>query len=155
VLAVAGNYHQPALIEEFISGQEFTVLVIGNDEPQAFPSVQIQILDQLDIGDLIYTSERVNNADIQYVCPSSITPELEQTLRDLALRAYSALDCRDFGRVDFRVDRDGVPYVLEVNPLPSLAKGDVFPLVAKACGMTYNELILKIIDIALKRQGMI
>jgi D-alanine-D-alanine ligase len=140
VLSIVRVYQQPALVEEFISGSEFTVLVIGNEVPQALPPVQIQITGLLELGDLI--------------CPPKISKELERKLCDIAVQAYRATDCRDFGRVDFRVDKDGVPFVLEVNPLPSLSSEDVFPLIAKAIGMTHGGLILKIVDIALKRCGL-
>ena len=73
----------------------------------------------------------------------------------LALMTYSAVECRDFGRVDFRVDSKGNPYVLEINPLPSLSTEDVFMLVAKSLGMTYNQIIGKILNSALKRYNLI
>lgn len=148
------NYKQPAIVEEFIKGSEFTVVVIGNEKPQALPSVQIQILDKKDLGELIYTSRRVYNDDVQYVCPSEITKKLELTLRDLAIKAYQSVECLDFGRVDFRVDQRGRPFVLEVNPLPSLSLGDVFPLAAEAQGLTFESVIFKIIDFALQRHGL-
>lgn len=151
---ILDNYHQPAIVEEFIKGSEFTVVVIGNEKPQALPPVQIQILDKKDLGELIYTSRRVNNDDVQYICPSEISKKLELRLQDLAIKAYRSVECLDFGRVDFRVDQRGRPFVLEVNPLPSLALGDVFPLAAEAHGLTYEDVISKIIDFALQRHGL-
>lgn len=151
---IIDQYAQPALVEEFIKGKEFTVLVVGNESPEALPSVQIEILGKKDLGNLIYTSRRVNNDDVQYICPADIPKKLEQKLQDIAVGAYKSAECLDFGRVDFRVNEKGKPFVLEVNPLPSLSQGDVFPLVASACGMTYEGLIQKIIDFALKRHGL-
>jgi D-alanine-D-alanine ligase len=148
------TYRQAALVEEFITGKEFTVLVIGNDEPLALAPVQIQICGKLDIGDLVYTSRRLTTDEVQYVCPAKISQALDRKLRDIAVRAYRSVDCRDFGRVDFRVDKKGRPYVLEINPLPSVSTEDVFPLIAKAEGMTYNKLMLKILDIAAQRHGL-
>ena len=69
------------------------------------------------------------------------------------MRAYKSVDCRDFGRVDFRVDQAGNPYVLEINPLPNLGPDDVFVLFAKVKGMSYNQIINKIMDEALTRLG--
>lgn len=152
--SVVDLYRQSALVEEFIRGSEFTVLVIGNQTPQALPPVQIKIAGNLDAGDLVYTSRRLTGTEIEYVCPASISKSLDKKLRAVAIKAYQALDCRDFGRVDFRVDAKGRPYVLEINPLPSLSIEDVFPLVAEASGITYNQLILKIVDIALIRNGL-
>ncbi len=147
-------YKQAALVEEFISGQEFTVLVIGNKEPVALAPVHISILGRLDVGDLVYTSRRLEGTDIEYICPPKISKVLDRKLREISISAYKSLDCRDFARVDFRVDRKGMPYVLEINPLPSLSTEDVFPLMAKEEGMTYDELIVKIIGIAAERCGL-
>ncbi len=155
VCCIVDQYNQPALVEEFIKGKEFTVVVVGNEVPEALPSVQIEILGKKDLGDLIYTSRCVYNDDVQYVYPSEISKQLERKLQHLAVKAYQSLECLDFGRVDFRVDEKNRPFVLEVNPLPSLSQGDVFPLAAAACGMTYESLIQKIIDYALKRNGLI
>ncbi|MFB3919457.1 hypothetical protein BU251_08050 [Candidatus Velamenicoccus archaeovorus] len=146
-------YRQPALVEEFIRGGEFTVLVIGNKEPRALMPVQIQITGHLQLGDLIYTSRRLEGDDVVYVCPPKVDEALRRELCDMAVRTYRAVGCLDFGRVDFRVDESGRPYVLELNPLPSLSSADVFPLIAQAEGMTYQGLILKIIDTALERTG--
>lgn len=154
IAEVVDRYHQTALVEEFIRGGEFTVLVIGNNKPVALPPVQIQIAGCLEAGDQVYTWRRLEGTDIQYICPPKITKDLDRKLRDIAIRAYKAVECRDFARVDFRVDEKGKPFVLEINPLPSLSLEDVFPLVAKASRMTYAELILKIIDIGLKRNGL-
>ncbi|HAJ56414.1 MAG TPA: hypothetical protein DCL35_01445 [Candidatus Omnitrophica bacterium] len=154
VREVVRQYGQPALVEEFITGQEFTVLVIGNGQPEALAPVHIGILGKLEVDDLIYTSRRVSNTEIGYVCPAKISDALDKKLRQAAVAAYKCVDCRDFGRVDFRVDKQGRPYVLEINPLPSLSTEDVFPLVAKAEGSTYNKLILKVLDIAIKRCGL-
>ncbi|PIP19243.1 MAG: D-alanine--D-alanine ligase [Candidatus Omnitrophica bacterium CG08_land_8_20_14_0_20_41_16] len=148
---VINAYKQPALIEEFISGQEFTVAIIGNDEPEIMPVVQIKIDGKLKLNDKFYTFARITSDRLEYVCPAKISVELKKVLDGLALRVYRAVECRDFGRVDFRVDQEGRPYVLEINPLPSLSKEDVFMLLAKAVGITYEQMIGKILDSALKR----
>ncbi|MFA5039434.1 MAG: ATP-grasp domain-containing protein [Candidatus Omnitrophota bacterium] len=146
-------YKQPALVEEFIRGGEFTVLVIGNEKPWALAPVQIQIAGNLEAGNLVYTSRRLEGDDIVYVCPPKISPDLDKKLRDLAVKAYRSMGCLDFGRVDFRVDERGCPFVLEVNPLPAVTISDVFPLAAEAEGISYNDLMVRIIDEALKRTG--
>ncbi len=144
-------YHQPAIVEEFVRGSEFTVLVIGNDDPEALEPVQVQIAGLLDLGDLMYTWRRLASTDIEYVCPAKAPAGLRRQLCRMAVAAYRAVGCRDFGRVDFRVDEKRRPYVLEVNPLPSLSDEDVFPAIARAHGWTYEGLLLKIVDIARKR----
>jgi len=151
---VCALYRQSALVEEFIYGSEFTVLVVGNDKPKALPPVQIEIAGKLEAGDLVYTSRRLEGTEINYVCPPKITKSLKKKICEISLQAYQSVECRDFGRVDLRVDKQGRPYVLEINPLPSVSPEDVFPLVAAAEGQTYDQLMLKIMDTALARYGL-
>jgi len=148
------TYKQPALIEEFISGQEFTVLVVGNDNPEALPVVQIKIDGRLMLNDKFYSFARITSDKLEYICPAKVSAELTKKIQDLAVRTYNAVECVDFGRVDFRVDKDGNPYVLEINPLPSLSTEDVFPIIAKEMGITYEGIIGKILASAFKRYNI-
>ena len=147
------TYQQSALVEEFVEGNEFTVAVIGNDPPEAQPVVQIQLEGQLELGRLFYTFEHIRNG-ANYVCPAPITDDARRQLQAIAVRTYQAVECRDFGRVDIRVDRAGHPYVLEINPLPSLSTEDVFTFIAKVYGLTYNQMLNHILDMALVRYGL-
>lgn len=149
------KYEQPALIEEFIRGCEFTVAVIENNPPFVLPPVQIAINEKTFLGDNFYTHERVENDDVKYICPAKIPKKLEKKLRILAMKSYKALGIKDFGRIDIRVDEKGTPYFLECNPLPNLGLIDVFPLVAKAVGITYDKIIVQILSAALKRNNLI
>jgi D-alanine-D-alanine ligase len=155
VAHVIEEYSQPALIEEFIIGQEFTVAIIGNEKPEVLPPVQISIKGTTDIGEDIYTHERVTNDDIQYVCPSQAPKSLLDSMIRLTADSYRVLGCRDFSRMDFRVDNSGVPFFLECNPLPNLGLIDVFPLVAKATGRTYQQIVVEILNHGLKRYNLI
>lgn len=148
---ITKTYDQPALVEEFIKGWEFTVALIGNDESAPLPPVQVKIDGRLKLGEMFYTFARISSNKLEYVCPAKISKELDDKLRKLAYKTYKSVDCLDFGRVDFRVDEDGNPYVLEVNPLPSLAVEDVFAYIAEAQGTTYAYLINRIVEEALKR----
>ena len=148
------NYKQPALIEEFITGREFTVAVIGNDAPEVMPPVQIKIDGRLKLQDKFYTFARITSDRLEYICPARINQDLKKKLADLALRTYRAVECRDFGRIDFRVDNNGNPYVLEINPLPSLSTEDVFMITAKVIGISYEEMIGKILNSALSRYNL-
>jgi len=151
---VVNTYKQPALVEEFISGQEFTVAVVGNDPAQVLPVVQIKIDGRLKLDERFYTFARISSDRLEYICPAKISQELKKELQDLALKTYTAVECRDFGRVDFRVDSDGNPFVLEINPLPSLSTEDVFKLIAETIGITYEQIIGKILNSALKRHNL-
>ncbi|MDD5119712.1 MAG: ATP-grasp domain-containing protein [Candidatus Omnitrophica bacterium] len=147
-------YKQPALVEEFISGQEFTVAIVGNENPEIMPVVQIKIDGKLKLNDKFYTFARITSDRLEYICPAKISQELKKKLDELALKVYRSVECRDFGRVDFRVDNDGNPYVLEINPLPSLSTEDVFMLVAKNIGITYEQIVGKILNSAIIRNGL-
>ena len=151
---ITRTYKQPALVEEFISGQEFTVAIVGNENPEIMPVVQIKIDGKLKLNDKFYTFARITSDRLEYICPAKITQDLKKKLEDLALRVYRSVECRDFGRVDFRVDNDGKPYVLEINPLPSLSTEDVFMLIAKNIGITYEQMLGKILNSALIRNGL-
>jgi D-alanine-D-alanine ligase len=151
---IIATYRQPALVEEFISGQEFTVAIVGNDIPRVMPVVQIKIDGRLSLNDKFYTFARITSDRLEYICPARISQELSKKIAAMALKAYNAVECRDFGRVDFRVDKEDNPYVLEINPLPSLSTADVFPLVAKASGGTYETIIGEILESALKRHNL-
>ena len=148
------TYRQPAVfIEEFIEGQEFTVVIVGNDPPETYPVVQISLDGQTDLGRKFYTFSYLRQG-ANYIWPAVVVDSLAHRMQALALRTFQAVECRDFGRVDFRVDRKGNPYVLEINPLPSLSLEDVFVLVGKTQGLTYDQLINRILHAALVRYGL-
>jgi D-alanine-D-alanine ligase len=140
-------------IEEFIEGREFTVAIIGNDRPEVFPVVQITLDGQTELGRKFFTFAYLRSG-ADYLCPAPIPESQAKRMQELALRTYQAVDCRDFGRVDFRVDWQGNPYVLEINPLPSLSDQDVFNYVAKTRGITHYQIIRQILDAALARHKM-
>jgi D-alanine-D-alanine ligase len=146
--------HASVFIEEFIEGEEFTVAVIGNESPDAYPVVQVALDGQTDLGRKFFTFAYLRSG-ADYVCPAKIPEVLAKQMQELALRTYQAVECRDFGRVDFRVDRQGRPYVLEINPLPSLSTEDVFNFIAKTRGMTHYQIINRILDTALVRAGLL
>ncbi len=152
---VISVYKQPALVEEFIRGEEFTIAVIGNDPPEALPIVQIKIDGELKLKDKFYTFGHIKDDSLEYVCPAPVSESLKKKLNDLAIKTFKAIECRDFGRVDFRVDEKGNPYILEINPLPSLSTEDVFMVISKALGITYEKMLGKILNAALKRNNLI
>ncbi|MBI3320681.1 MAG: ATP-grasp domain-containing protein [Candidatus Omnitrophica bacterium] len=148
-------YHGASVfIEEFIEGREFTVAIIGNEHPEVYPVCQIALDGQTDLGRKFFTFAYLRSGS-EYICPAPVPEALARHMQELALRTYQVVDCRDFGRVDFRVDRQGHPYVLEINPLPSLSTEDVFNFIAKTRGMTHYQIINRILDTALARYGLI
>jgi len=151
---IATTYNQSVLVEEFISGTEFTVGIVGNEDPLVFPPVQVKIDGKTDLGDMFYTFARIYSDRLQYLCPAEISERLEKKLKNLALKTYQAMECKDFGRIDFRVDEKGHPFVLEINPLPCLSVDDVFNTVTKEIGMSYDEVVDKVLQVALERYGI-
>jgi D-alanine-D-alanine ligase len=151
---IVNAYKQPALVEEFITGQEFTVAIVGNDPAEALPVVQVEIDGSVDLDDKFYTFARISSDRLKYICPARISDKLTKLIQDMAVKAYNSVDCLDFGRVDFRVDKKGEPYVLEINPLPSLSTEDVFQLISNVTGITYQQMIGRILNCALKRYNL-
>lgn len=154
VAYVTKNYHQPALVEEFIVGREFTVGVMGNDELITLPVMEISFANVPGESNGIYSYQYKKEwtARSNFLCPAPISDFAARELQETAKQAYRAVGCRDLGRVDFRVAEDGTPYVIEINPLPGLAPGySDFPVAAEAAGLTYPELINRILDYALHR----
>ena len=161
---VWARYAQPALVEAFLDGREFTVAVLGNGAAaRALPIVEIA-LTALPAGAVpIYGWEAkwvwdVPDSPLEiFACPADVDHEMARAIEDAALRAYHALGCRDWGRVDVRLDRNGRPHVLEINPLPGILpdprQNSCFPKAARAAGIDYDTLILTVLDIALQRIG--
>ena len=150
------TYGPPILVEEFVSGPEFTVGILGNEHPSVLGVMQIEIKGSHP-DEAIYSLEvkREWEKRVSYHCPPPIPSRLLKSIEEVALRAYRALDCRDVSRVDIRIGGDGVPYFLEVNPLPGLSPvyGDL-PIMAGRMGWEYSRLVKTIFQHALKRYGM-
>ncbi len=146
------NYRQAALIEEFIPGREFSVGIVGNRNPVIFPVMEVIPAGQiLPLESFVYSFE-VKSCNLEtLVCPAPVEQLLESQLRLLALQAYQGLNCRDLSRVDFRLDQQGHPMFLEINPLPGLSEVSLFPLQAKAAGIEFSQLLNMIVASALER----
>lgn len=165
VREIADDYAQPALVEEFLPGREFTVGILGNGAgARALPIVEI-CFDALPAGAApVYGYEAKWVWDTPerpleiFECPAAVDDALRGAIERVALDAYHALGCRDWARVDVRLDAHGAPNVLEINPLPGIlpdpAQNSCLPKAARAAGMTYDDLILHVLDFALERYGL-
>lgn len=149
------TYGPPILVEEFVSGPEFTVGILGNNPPSILGVMQIEIKGSSPY-EAIYSLEIKRDWEerVRYLCPPPISLSLLKRIEEVALKAYQALECRDVSRVDLRLGEDGIPYFLEINPLPGLSPiyGDL-PIMAKHMGWEYPQLIRAIFHHALKRYG--
>lgn len=150
-------YKQDMLVEEFISGREFTVGIFGNgNETHVFPPMEICYIKQNSPYNIYsYNVKRNYKEYIQYQCPADIPKEIETEMINTAKKVYEVLSCRDFARIDFRLSPAGELYFIEINPLPGLAPGySDFPMIAEFNGMDYNSLVWNVLESALKRFGM-
>ncbi len=149
-------YKQPILVEEFIDGDELTVGVVGNRPAEVIGIMRVLPRMQ-EAGPFVYSLEvkRDWRRRARYDCPAQLSPSDTDAVREAALRCWRALGCRDVARVDFRL-RDGVPYFLEVNPLPGLSpvSGDLV-LLAGYVGIEYPELIARILQAATERLNLV
>jgi len=152
---VCSTYRQPALVEEFIAGREFTIGVIGNGiELRTLPIMEIDFSKVPATANNIYTYQfkKEWSSRENFLCPAPLDEATAERMRHIALQAFTSLGCRDYARVDFRLSNDGIPYVIEVNPLPGLAPGySDFPVAAEVAGLQFPQLIAEILNTALCR----
>jgi len=159
------NYDQPVLVEEYLPGKEFTCAVLGNgDEATVLPIVAMNF-ETLPNGalpiygfDAKFVWDRPENPLDIFQCPARITSALQASIERVTLDAFRVLGCRDWARIDVRLDGSGVPNVLEVNPLPGIlpdpADNSCLPKAARAAGIGYDELIRSCLKYAAARQGV-
>ncbi len=148
------HYRQPVMVEEFIDGDEVTVGLVGNAPPRVVGIMRV--LPRTKTDHFVYSLEVKRDWEslLTYECPARLGKGVLQDIADSSLRAFEALGCRDFARMDFRISPEGIPYFLEANPLPGLnpGSGDL-PIMARKVGWTYENLISAVLDAALQRLG--
>ena len=159
-------YNQSLIAEEYLPGKEFTVAVMGNDdEAEVLPIVEINFDALPEDVHPIYSYEAkwiLDGPDHQlemYKCPADISPELEESIKKIVLDSYKVLNCKDWARIDVRLDSNDIPNIIEVNPLPGILpdpkNNSCFPKAARVSGLTYSEMINNVLYFALKRYRMI
>ena len=171
---IINTYQQPALVETFLPGREFTVGILGRAdakmysrhpewyEKDGFHRFPILELDMTrSVTPMVYSQE-AKSKDVGeegapgYFCPANIEPELEKKLKYFALRAHIILNALDVSRTDVRLDAQGNPRVMEINTLPGLtSEYSDLCLQSKAEGIRYEDLILEILYLGASRWGMI
>jgi len=136
-LELAWQYNDEALIEHWIEGDEYTVAILGN---QALPS--IKIISDHDFYD--YDSKYFSNKT-EYLCPSDLSNQQEKNIQTIAMKAFNLTGASGWGRADFILDKDKNPYLLEINTVPGMTSHSLVPMAAKAAGMNFEQLVLKIL----------
>jgi D-alanine-D-alanine ligase len=158
---VISHYRQPALVEEYIEGREIYVSLLGRvgEPPEIFPFFEIDFSDMpADRPRIVSFEGKWIEDSVEYngtrpVRCEGLTPELRQHIADTALRAFDAMELRDYARMDVRLTAQGIPYIIDVNPncdLSDLAGG--FSKAARAGGLAYEDVILRLVSLALSRR---
>lgn len=159
------EYGQAALVEDFLGGREFTVAMLGNGENcTVLPVVEIRF-DSLPAGvNPVYSYEAKwiwdrSDAPLDiFECPARLSPALQAAIETVCRETYRVLRCRDWSRIDLRLDREGTPHIIEVNPLPGILPNpednSCYPKAARAAGIGYNQLIRSVLALAAHRYGL-
>lgn len=159
---IVSDYDQPALVEPFLPGREFTVALLGNPpDLQILPPVEIRFDTLPEGANPVYSYEAKWIWDVPdkpleiFECPARVSPSLRRRIEKVCRRAFEVLECRDWSRIDVRLDADGEPNVLEVNPLPGILpnpeENSCFPKAARAVGLTYADVIHRVVEAACRR----
>lgn len=153
--------NQPVLVEEFLGGREFTISLIGNNPVEILPPVEIDFstlpknLVPMDSYEVKWLVDNPKSEIQTVICPAKISKNLWQRIKEVCLKTKEVLEILDWCRIDLRLDKKGVPNVLEVNQTPGIIpdpkENGRFPLAARAAGYTFEEMLNKIIKSAVCR----
>lgn len=159
------DYNQPALIEEYLPGREFTIAMLGNgDAVQILPIVEFNFAafpvhaPRIDSFESKWIYDQPGNPLDSLHCPAMIPDDLRLMIETICTRAYRVLRILDWARIDVRLDANGVPHIIEINPLPGIipdpAANSCFPRAAREAGYSYNQLIQRVLRLACERYGL-
>jgi len=151
VLAVLTHYQQEALVEEYIDGREVCIGLLGNDSIEFLPAVELDFNGR-QLHALTWEDKYHKSPDEPTkICPARLSEELAARLCEISLATFRACHCKDYARVDIRIDRYGNPFVLEINSMASLGAGGAFVLAASKAAYDFESLISRIVDITHQR----
>ena len=136
----AAKYDRLVLAEKAVLGGEYTCAILGDT---ALPVVKIEPATEF----YDYEAKYIRD-DTQYRCPCDFPPEREAELRAMALEAFHVLGCRGWARIDFLMDEDGRAYLLEANTSPGMTSHSLVPMAARAAGMSYEDLVVRVLSLA-------
>jgi D-alanine--D-alanine ligase len=147
-----GRYDQPVLVEEYITGREFTVGLLGERRPRVLPAMEVIFLSPSDRPVYDYECKQEWEKHVRYECPARLTKEEERSIEKTCRATFMALGCRDVARIDLRLAPDGKVWVIEVNPLPGLTPDySDLCLISNGAKIDYRTLIGEILAGGIKR----
>jgi D-alanine-D-alanine ligase len=153
------RYYQPAIVEEYIEGRELNVgLLETNGKVSVLPISEIDYsefpegIPKICGYEAKWITESVEYQKSKPICPAPLEWVMQKRVEHLAVRAFNLFGCRDYARVDMRIDRDGKIYILEVNPNPDISPQSGMNRALKVRGMTYEEFVGRLLERALKRK---
>lgn len=152
------GFAQPVIVEEFIEGRELHVSILGNTPPRMLPIIEFDFSELPDDHPTIISyAAKWNPLDEMYhrvhtICPAKLPRRVEKRIEEISLEAYRITGCRDYARIDIRLDARNRPFVLEVNPNPDLTEGVSFMESAEKAGIPFSRTLRTIVDYALERK---
>ena len=132
---------QGALVEQYVEGTELTVAVLGNEEPEALPVIHIVPKNEFYDYEAKYAP-----GGSEHICPAYLSEEITEKVQEEAIKAHQVLECRGVSRSDFILDKDGTAWILETNTIPGMTSTSLLPDAARAAGITFPELCVRLID---------
>lgn len=144
-LEQAFDYDNEVLAEQYIPGAEVTAAILGNQDVEVLPLIEITSVNEFYDYDSKYTQGMC-----EHIIPARLNEKVQQKVMQIAADTYRLLKCRGFGRVDFRIDESGNPFVLEVNTIPGMTEMSLVPDAARAANISFEELVDRIVRLALE-----
>ena len=143
------KYDNSLLIEQFVEGRELECAILGNDEPMASEPGEILVNDDYEF--YTFEAKYVDKDAATLVMPAIIPDETAQRIKDLSIRAYNILKCEDLSRVDLFLTDNGDVFVNEINTIPGFTNSSMYPKLFELAGISYPELITKLIGFAIAK----
>lgn len=145
----AFRYDNQVMMEKYIKGREIECAILGNDPPEASLPGEIVISDRYEF--YTFDAKYVDNTAVSIEVPAKLTPPQQDEIMKLSVKAYQALHCEDFARVDVFLSGDGKVYINEINTIPGFTNSSMYPMMWKERGVSFTDLITKLIDLCVKR----
>ncbi len=145
----AFRYDDSLLVEEFVTGREIECAILGNFPPEASYPGEIVISDKYEF--YTFDAKYVDPDAVRIDVPANLNPRIAEKVRDISVRAYQALQCEDFSRVDLFVTEEGKMYINEINTIPGFTNSSMYPMMWKERGIGFTELISRLLDLAEQR----